>query len=73
MAILGPANSESPDDKKIRDKALAGPGPEQVLNVELKMTFPMRQWSWGQTSRYVGGLDPVLHHHIMGSRPDPEK
>jgi hypothetical protein len=68
MAILGPANSESPDEKRLREKAAAGPpSPEQLLNVELKLTFPMRRWGWEQRSRYVDGFDPVLRHHIMGS------
>lgn len=71
MAILGPADSESPDEMRLRQKAAAAqPKPEQLLNVELKTAFPIRQWSWEQRSRYVERLDPVLHHHIMGGSRD---
>jgi hypothetical protein len=70
MVILGPANNESPDERRLLEKAMGAPRPEQVLDVELKMTFPMRQWSWGQRRRYTEGLDAVLYQHIMGKSRD---
>ena len=66
MVILGPADNESPDEKRLREKAMGAPRPEQVLDVELKMAFPMRQWSWAQRRRYTERLDAVLYQHIMG-------
>jgi hypothetical protein len=66
MAILGPATDENPDEKRLREKAMGSLRPEQVLDVELKMTFPMRQWNWAQQRRFTEGLDAVLYQHITG-------